>query len=145
MGAFRFRLESVLDWYRKQCELERDRLTACLTELNDARAFRLSLETERAQIEQEILTRVSLPSTELIALGLYRLRAKKRHLEATEEILRLERVAAEQAEKYAAAQRRQKLVEQLRERRLEEHVYAEGRELEILASESFLGQWNRSR
>ena len=143
MAAFRFRLESVLAWYSRQCQIERDRLAACLARVNDARQSRTRLETEHAAIERDILSRPTLPATELAALGLYRLRAKKRHLEITEEIHRLERAAAEQNAKYLAAQRRQKLVEQLRERRRLEHVYAEDRELENMAGESFLGQWNR--
>lgn len=145
MAAFRFRLESVLEWYRKQCELEKERLTACLAKVNDARERRTRLETERAAIERDVISQSSLPSTDLVALGLYRLRAKRRHLELTEEIHRLEVAAAEQSARYLAAQRRQKLVEQLRERRRLEHVYAENRELENLAGESFLGQWNRTR
>jgi len=145
MGAFRFRLESVLDWYRKQCELEKERLTACLTELHESREALRQLEAERSAIEQDILHRTSLPGADLVALALYRLRFTHRHMEIEEEIRRREIAVAEQTAKYAAAQRRQKLVEQLRERRHSEFVYAENRELETLAGESFLGQWTRSR
>jgi flagellar export protein FliJ len=145
MPAFRFRLESVLEWYRRQCEIEKERLAACLTVLKGARDSLACLEAERTAIERDILSRASLPATDLVALGLYRLRARARHLELTEEIHRREFAAAEQTAKYAAAERRQKLVEQLRERRRLEYVYAEDRELEKLAGEAYLGRWNRAR
>ena len=145
MASFRFRLDNVLGWYRKQSELEKERLSTCLANLNAAREARTCLELERARIEQEVIAQTSLPATDLSALGLYRLRAKKRHLEFTEEIQRLQLAAAEQTRKYIEAQRRQKLVEQLRERRRVEHVYAENRELESMAGEAYLGQWSRAK
>jgi len=145
MAGFRFRLESVLEWYRKQCELEKDRLAACLASLNGARESRLRLETERDAIERDVISQSAVAASDLVALGLYRLRARKRHLELSEEIRGLERAAAEQSAKYVAAQRREKLMEQLRERRRLEHVYAENRELESMAGESYLAQWTRVR
>jgi flagellar biosynthesis chaperone FliJ len=143
MAGFRFRLETVLEWYRKQCDLEKERLSKCLANLNEAREARTRLELERARIEREVIAQPAIPSTDLASLGLYRLGAKKRFLEYCERITGLEIAAAEQTNKYLAAQRRQKLVEQLRERRRLEHVYAETRELEALAGESFLGQWSK--
>jgi hypothetical protein len=52
---------------------------------------------------------------------------------------------AKQRKKYSEAKRRVRLLEELRDRRLQEWKYEEAAVLEELASESFLANWNRER
>ena len=141
MQTFRFRLEKVLEWYTRQYELEERCLTACLSSLADAKAAIASLLAERLSIERDILARKAIPAPDFVALGLYRIGARKRELELNEVRERCQADVEAQRLKLRAAERRVRLVEKLRERRLAEYTYAETRELEELASDAFFSKW----
>jgi flagellar biosynthesis chaperone FliJ len=141
MSTFRFRLDRVLQWYREQCQIEEARLANCITALSTVMASIAELEAEREAINQDLIQRSSITSRELVAWGLYRLRAIQ--VAAQLEVDRGQRQSAveHQRGKVQAARRRLRLLEKLRERRLTEHVQAEDRELENLAAEAFLAKW----
>jgi len=141
MQTFRFRLAKVLEWYTRQYELEERRLTACLAALADAKAAIASLLAERLSVEGELLSRKSIPANDLAALGLYRLGAKKRELDLHVVRDRCQAEVEAQRLQLRAAERRLRLVEKLRERRVAEYTYAENRELEELASDAFFAKW----
>jgi flagellar export protein FliJ len=141
MQTFRFRLARVLEWYTRQYELEERCLTACLAALADAKAAIASLLAEHLSVEREMLSRKSIPANEFAALGLYRLGVKKRGVELDGVRERCQADVEAQRLKLRAAERRLRLVEKLRERRLAEYTYAESRELEELASDAFFSKW----
>ena len=141
MQTFRFRLEKVLEWYTRQYELEERRLTVCLAALADARSAIASLQAERLTVEGDMVSRKSIPACDFMALGLYRLGARKRELELDGVRERCEAEVEAQRIKLRAAERRVRLFEKLRERRVAEHVYAETRELEELAADAFFAKW----
>ena len=141
MQTFRFRLAKVLEWYNHQYELEERRYHSCLAALVDAQKAIAALQAERVAIENELISRQSIPAGEFVALGLYRLGAKARELELNGVREQCEAAIQEQRLKLQAAQRRVRLLEKLRERRVAEHVYAETRELEELASDAFFSKW----
>jgi hypothetical protein len=116
-------------------------LTVCLAALADARKAIASLQAERLSIERDVLSRPAIPARDFVALGLYRLGAKKRELGLNGVRDRCEGEVAAQRVKLQAAERRVRLLEKLRERRVAEHVYAETRELEELASDAFFAKW----
>lgn len=141
MRAFRFRLEKVLEWYTRQYEAEQRRLQSCLAALTSAREAVAMHEGERLSIERDMVSRVSIPAPDFVALGLYRLGAKKRQIELAADCDRCESAAAAQRKKVQSAQRRVRLVEKLRERRVAEYTYAETKELEELASDAYFAKW----
>jgi len=141
MQTFRFRLEKVLEWYTRQYEQEERRLTVCLASLADARKAIASLQAERLSIESDMLSRTAIPAGDFVALGLYRLGARKRELELNSVRERCQAEVAAQRIKLQAAERRVRLLQKLRERREAEHTYAESRELEELAADSFFAKW----
>ena len=141
MQTFRFRLEKVLEWYTHQYEEEERRLTVCLAALADARQAIASLQAERLSIESDVISRPAIPARDFVALGLYRLGARKRELELNGVRDRCEAEAQAQRVKLQAAQRRVRLLEKLRERRVAEYAYAERRELEELAADAFFAKW----
>jgi hypothetical protein len=141
MQPFRFRLQKVLEWYTHQYQMEERRLTVLLAALAESKAAIVSLRAERLSIERDMLARTAIPAADFAALGLYRLGARQRELELNGV---RERCAAEvdaQRVKLQAAERRVRLLEKLRERRVGEYVYAETRELEELASDAFFSKW----
>lgn len=141
MQAFRFRLARVLEWYTRQYEEEERRLAACLAALADANRAIAALQAERLATERDVVSRTAIPARDFVALGVYRLAAKRREVEL--DGVRAAREADVQAQRVRlqAAQRRVRLLEKLRERRLGEYVYAETRELEELASDAFFAKW----
>ncbi|HUB83150.1 MAG TPA: hypothetical protein VMB03_30325 [Bryobacteraceae bacterium] len=141
MQAFRFRLARVLEWYTRQYELEERRLTACLAALTDAKAAIAALLAERLAVERDVLSRKAIPARDFAALGLYRIGVRKREIELNAARERCEAEVEAQRLKLRAAERRVRLVEKLRERRLAEYTYAETRELEELASDAFFAKW----
>ena len=98
---------------------------------------------EAAGIKAELQVRQSptITGRELAALGNFRLLVRSREAEIARE--RAERVKSLAAQVLALleAQRRCRLLERLRARRLEEWSVAGNKEIEELASETYLAQW----
>jgi hypothetical protein len=143
MSAFRFRLERVLAWYRERCQQEEDRLAACLAAVTESKAAIVRLQAEHWGIERELVSWTALAATDLIALGLYRLRVRKEELDLNLDLERRERASSEQRAKLMEARRRLQLVEKLRARRLAEYTYQADRALEQLGADAFLSRWSR--
>lgn len=141
MQAFRFRLERVLEWYTRQYEVEERRLSTCLAALADAKAALEALLEERRRVERDLLERKAIPAPDFAALGLYRLGFRKREADLIEVRDRCQADVDAQRVRLQAAERRVRLVEKLRERRVAEYTYAETRELEELASDAFFSKW----
>jgi hypothetical protein len=144
MQRFRFRLDRVLDWYRKKSQMEESRLAVCLDRVRDAERKIDRLRTEREAIEGELLGRSAIPAADFLNLSCYRLRANQEETSLAEE--RRERLAstAEQRVRVQRAQQRVKLLEKVRARRLEEHTAAAAYELEKLAADAYLARWSKS-
>jgi len=73
------------------------------------------------------------------------LRLRRNAETLAQQLLRCSRELSKQRKKYSEAKRRVRLLEELRDRRLQEWKYEEAAQLEELASESFLANWNRER
>ena len=138
-------MQRVLSWRRTQLEVEEARFrqqSAVVGELDRQKA-----EAEAAAIraEIEVRQRPYVAAAELQALGAFRLRTK---IEEARIAGKREAAARELAIRQRAmleAQRRARLLERLRERREREWEDARTKELEDLAGEAYLSQWNRAR
>ena len=141
MNAFRFPLEKVLGWRRAEldlAELKFQRLTAAVAAVDHALA-----ELETAGIRAEILVRDWSPvcGRDLAALGSFRLHVRKKNAELAARRVECEaRLAAGRGE-MLEARRRLRLLERLKERRFEAWRLARDKDLEDLASESYLARW----
>ena len=143
MAPFQFRLARVLDWYQERCRLEENRLRV-LAEL--AARAEAEIEFHRKEVlahQMELLRSQNLHAFELAALGSFCRRAKKREAQLFEDCKNSKGSLENQRKVVVAAQQRLQLIEKLRARRLEEHRYQEARELEELASESYLAAFAR--
>jgi flagellar export protein FliJ len=145
MQRFQFRLERVLEWRRKKCRMEENRLAACLDLLRATEHKIEQLRAERSSIEGELVKRSAIPAAELLNLEHYRLRVNREASELAAQRRDRARSAAEQQARVQQAQQRVKLLERMRERRLEEYVALAGRELETLAAEAYLARWPQLR
>jgi hypothetical protein len=143
MAPFQFRLARVLDWYQERCRLEESRLRV-LTEL--AARAESAIELHRKEVlahQTELLQSRSLHAFELTALGSFCRQAKKREAQLSEHWKKSKTSLETQRKVALAAQQRLQLLEKLHDRRLGEHRYQESRELEELASESYLAAFVR--
>ncbi|MEN6534022.1 MAG: hypothetical protein ABFD89_10195 [Bryobacteraceae bacterium] len=141
MKAFRFRLERVLDWRKTQFEIEEHRLKEITAALGRVDRERTRLQAERGATEHAVRTAASIDGAELAAHATYVLR-----LGRTEEALvarrtQIERQVEAQRKKMIEARRRLRMIEKFKERRFAEWQTSLSRELEDLASESYLARW----
>jgi hypothetical protein len=143
MITFRFRLDKVLAWRRTQLELaevEFRREAGALAELD-----RVSTELEAYSVrtEAEVREWSSLSGCDLLALNGFRLQVGRRVKELAVQRIEQARKLAEREQVMLEARRRCRLLERLRERRLAEWQSASGKELEQVASESYLARFSR--
>ena len=126
---FRFRLERVLRWRRRQADLEARKLHALLAGLRA-----LDRERERIAAEMRRLAAAAAPRPGR-PLDLQQAQRTTAWLESRRILLArlaerrraLERDAARQRDRWRAARQRQDVLERLRERRREEWLMAERR------------------
>ena len=141
MKIFRFPLERVLHWRTTQLELERaamQRLVQRKLELEHA--FQAIASNRNAE-EFAIAHASSIDSRELQTLSAYQSRTVREKTNLLNLGAQLERETAAQLGKITEAQRRVKLLERLREQRLQEWTGELAKEQEQFAAEAWLGQW----
>jgi hypothetical protein len=141
---FQFPLERVLDWRRKQLELEEARFQQAVANVATVDKARLELETGVAQAETAVREWGRVAAWELRALAEYRAHVRDEEARLAVRRAQCERAQAEHQAAMMEARRRCRLLERLRERRLAEWKAAGDRELEEIASESYLAQWGRA-
>ena len=143
MVPFRFQLERVLEWYRTQASLEEERLRLCANAAAHAVAEMEHHRRDSLARQMEVLRSAKIQASELAALGAFRRRAKQLDRELGEKCQKTGQALEQQRGVAMVAQRRLRLIEKLRDRRLAEHEYETARELEALASETFLAAYAR--
>jgi flagellar export protein FliJ len=143
MSAFRFPLQKVLEYRRKQLELAEVRYKQQLAALSDLDRQRSEVEASRATAESEVRQRAGIAGCDLAALGRFRLHVKSERARLEGQRVGVAKEVAARQEAMLQARRSAKLLERLRERRMEEWQAQRDRELDELASDSFLAQWNR--
>jgi hypothetical protein len=138
MAPFRFRLARVLDWYAKQSRIEEERLRVCAEQAARAKAEVESHQKDVLSRQMELIQSPRPQVSELAALGPYFRAANRREARLREQCTARERELDLQRDIARLAQRRQRLVEKLRDRMVSEYQYEADRELEELASETHL-------
>ena len=144
MRRFQFRLDSVLGWRAVELELEKGRLEQLFIELRRRDAEALALEARGRESAQLIAAKI-LDGQQLAALSYHRhyLEREAAHI-AVQRADCGKRIAAQQ-QRVVEAERAVRLLERLKERRLAEWTFDFNREMEALASETFLSKWAREK
>jgi hypothetical protein len=140
-ARFRFPLEKILEWRRTQLELEEAKYRQAAEAVAAIDRARAEVEAAAVKTEFEVRRWDAVAGRDLHALGDYRL-----HVHSQEQALAARRgecvkQATAQQTAMLEARRRCRLLERLRERRLAEWKVAQDRELDALASESYLARW----
>lgn len=141
MKRFQFRLQAALDWRSRQKEIEQARLQTLFDELHgiDAALHRIAEGAEEAQAE--IYGSREIVAGALVALERHRYHLQRERARVLELRADCEARVAAQRKRLIEAERGVRLLEKLKERRLAEWTMEVNKELETVASESFLARW----
>jgi flagellar export protein FliJ len=143
MARFQFSLEKVLRWRTVELTGEEAKLKALVQEQLHLQTQLAEVSSERSKLISSLGTIPDLRGDDLRTLTACGLRLRRNAETLAQRLLQCSRELAKQRKKYSEAKRRVRLLEELRDRRLEEWKYEEAVLLEELASESFLANWNR--
>lgn len=145
MAKFQFSLEKVLRWRSVELTSEEAKLKALVQEQLHLQAQLAQVSAERSKLISSLGAMPDLRGDDLRTLTACGLRMRRTAENLAQQLLRCGRDLAKQRRTYSEAKRRVRLLEELKERRLQEWKYEEAAVLETLASESFLANWNRER
>jgi flagellar export protein FliJ len=143
MQSFRFSLERVLGWRRTELRAEEARLAPLVAERSRLDAARQQITEARERAQSDLLAAGPMDGSELEALARYRAWLEKQKTAVERQDAQCGENIAAQRGRIVEAHRRARLLEKLRERRLEDWRIAGDREMESFASESFLARWER--
>ena len=145
MAQFRFSLEKVLRWRSVELTGEEAKLKALVQQQLHLQTLLAEVRAERSKLISSLGTMPDLRGDDLRTLTACGLRLRRNAENLAQQLLRCGRELAKQRKKYSEAKRRVRLLEELKDRRLQEWKYQEAALLDELASESFLAGWNRER
>ena len=143
MASFHFQLARVLDWYRTQCRLEEERLRLYAAAVARAQDERERHRRDSLALRLEVIRSSKIEASDLAALESFGHRARQLDLRLGQKCRETAQALEQQRGVALNAQRRLRLIEKLRDRRLSEYEYESARELEALASETFLASFAR--
>jgi hypothetical protein len=145
VAQFHFSLDKVLRWRSLELASEEAKLEMLLREQLRLQTMRADLSAEKSKLDRSLDTLPDLRGADLRAVSAYSLRLKRQAESLVQLVAKCDRDLTEQKKKYRAAKQRFRLLEELRARKFEEWRREQARELESLATESFLAIWNRDR
>ncbi len=142
MTTFRFPLEKVLRWRHTQLELEEAQFRRQAAELANLDRALAEIEASALSAEMELRGQEVVTGRDLATLGGYRLAVKELERQISRQREDCRKLVAERQAAMMEARRRFRLLEKLKERRLGEWEKERDREMEEIASESFLARWS---
>ncbi len=145
MGRFHFPLDKVMRWRALEFAVEQSKLKRLGQEQIRLQMQAAALGAERSKLFSCIETLPDPRGEDLRAMVGFSSGLRVRAQKLAEQRTRCEKDLAAQKQKYNEARQRLKLLEELRARKHAEWSYQQARELESLAAESYLSNWNRER
>ncbi|MBZ5610097.1 MAG: hypothetical protein LAP38_17680 [Acidobacteriia bacterium] len=143
MAQFRFSLDRILRWRSIELAREQAQLQRLIQEQLRLQMLAAALGDERSKLESSLAALRDLRGQDLRAMAAYDLRLRRQIGNVVQAAARCQRDLAVQKKKYNEAKQRLRLLEELKDRNLKRWQYEQARELESLASESYLAMWNR--
>ena len=141
MNKFHFSLDRVLDWRRTRCRMEEGTLEALYATVRDIEARQTEQDTQCTTAEEALLREPAVTGRQLAELDAFqRFSAIERYRLEHQRMKCVQRVT-EQSLVVADHQRKVRLLEQLRERRLAAWNKDLGREIDRDADEAYLAKW----
>ena len=146
MQRFQFRLDRVLEWYRKRLRMEEGRLAACLDLVHGAeRKIALLAKPSARPSKRSLLERATIPAADFLNLARYRLRARQRRSRAGRRAAAPPVLGGRAARARAARATAGQAVRKDARAPLAEYTAEEARELESVAADAYLSRWSQER
>ena len=144
MKRFQFSLQRVLEWRSLQMRAAEEKLTRLQEEQSALVHRETALRAAEIKAEMGLLKLPVMDGADLQSLAAFQLkmRSERAELQALEVKNQAEIVA--QRNRVLIARRDFRVVEKLRERRLQAWTYLTDREIEATAAENYLARWARS-
>ena len=141
MKSFRFRLERVLRWRGIELAMQEAMLKRLLDEEMRLRSTLAAIQSEKLQLSLNTAALPDASGHDLNFIGGYASRLARQRDRALQQQREKQREITAQMQAHRAAKQRHQLLEELRERRLDEWQRDSDREIEELAQESYLSRW----
>jgi len=145
MIRFRFPLERVLEWRRLQMRAEEEKLLILQQRADGIVARMSSLASAELRSEWGLRKLASVDGSDLRALASFQDRVRKLRDALETEKQNCEKMMAQQRTRLLRARRDFRVIEKLRERKLEAWQYLSERELEEIAADVHNSKLIRSR
>jgi len=139
---FRFPLQKVLAWRRSELDAAERKFRQSAAALAAVDRERAALEAAGIQAEMLVRGWSPLCGRDLSALGSFRVHVRKNDQQLAAQRTQCSARLAAARGAMLEARRRLRLLERLQDRRLEDWRAARDKELEDLASESYLARWS---
>jgi len=143
MKRFHFQLQTALDWRRRRMEQEQFRYEEMQSHHAALQAAIENAEQSFSDSRKATIESPTLLAADLTALAEYRDAVELRKYRLKRESAKVESDIIQQKAVVVEATRQCRLLEKLRDRRLEEWRKACDHELEIEAGDLYLAKWNR--
>ena len=145
MARFHFPLDKVLRWRTVELSAEEIKLKRLVQEELRIQSLRAAMSAERSKLASAPGTMPNVNGSDLRAMTAYGLRLRREAENLAQHLVRCQSELVAQRKAYSEAKRRMRLLEELKKRKFQEWEYEQGRQLEELASESYIANWNRER
>ena len=145
MRPFRFRLERVLEWRRRQEEIRQWDLAQGVALAQRLETERLALAKSRRQAQLSAVQAETATAADLWMLHDYLAQADRQSRVLAGRLAQQDRVVRDLRTASIEARRRREALETLRQSRYDEWRREANRELESFASEAFLARWGSRR
>ena len=145
MKTFRFNLERVLEFQAARLLAEEVKLRSLNDEAANLQHASESLDQSRTVEEDKVRHATSLAGSDLHSLEAYRRQVERQKENLRQRFADVQKRLAVQREQLMIARRKHRLLEKLRERRLQEWTVESDREIEQIASESHLARLVREQ
>ena len=145
MKPFRFSLDRVLEFQAAQLRAEEVKLQILNEEAATLRRTSESLDQSRASEEDKVRNATVLNGSDLQSLELYRRQIQIQKQRLRDRLADVAKRLEAQREQLLKVRRKHRLLEKLKERRLQEWTIESSKELEQIASESHLARFVREQ
>jgi flagellar export protein FliJ len=145
MKQFEFRLQRVLELRSQQADIERARLQSLLNGRTRLSRDRNNLIQQQVRAAADIRGAASISGSDLFALAAYDRHIQKRKAIFDKQLAQLEQQIGVQTAALREAERKVKLLERLKQRKLADWTGERDKELEAAAAESYLARFLNDR
>lgn len=145
MTRFRFPLERVLEWRKLQMRAEEEKLSLLQQRLDMVVSRISALASAELKSEWGLRKMVAVPGSDLHALSAFQDRARKLREALDAEKKQCDKLIAAQRTRLLRARKDFRVIEKLKERRLDAWQYLSERELEEVAADAYNSKLIRDR